>query len=264
MNISGVQTQLSSDDLISIINEFVKVEGLEIENIILDNSIDVYGKYISKFSISFEVSIEILSIKNGIIKGKFSKCKISGFGFFRPVRSLALKYINKKLQEIGINTDVYKDLRKKHVARVIPPIKKTNVILKNTNFQYAMKLWDYLQSHVANDTKEDKESKNYEDNGIIKEYFNDAFYLSYLALETLNKKSLNKYEEKEAIEEITDKLIERIVELNVDLDESILKEKIGQKIAITKYKKQASLSEIQSIFSRSIKNYLEKIENFKF
>ena len=39
---------------------------------------------------------------------------------------------------------------------------------------------------------------------------------------------------------------------------------IGQKIAITKYKKQASLSEIQSIFSRSIKNYLEKIENFKF
>lgn len=109
MNISGVQTQLSSDDLISIINEFVKVEGLEIENIILDNSIDVYGKYTSKFSISFEVSIEILSIKNGIIKGKFSKCKISGFGFFRPVRSLALKYINKKLQEIGINTDVYKD-----------------------------------------------------------------------------------------------------------------------------------------------------------
>lgn len=109
MNISGVQTQLSSYDLISIINEFVKVEGLEIENIILDNSIDVYGKYISKFSISFEVSIEILSIKNGIIKGKFSKCKISGFGFFRPVRSLALKYINKKLQEIGINTDVYKD-----------------------------------------------------------------------------------------------------------------------------------------------------------
>lgn len=109
MNISGVQTQLSSDDLISIINEFVKVEGLEIENIILDNSLDVYGKYTSKFSISFEVSIEILSIKNGIIKGKFSKCKISGFGFFRPVRSLALKYINKKLQEIGINTDVYKD-----------------------------------------------------------------------------------------------------------------------------------------------------------
>lgn len=109
MNISGVQTQLSSYDLISIINEFVKVEGLEIENIILDNSIDVYGKYTSKFSISFEVSIEILSIKNGIIKGKFSKCKISGFGFFRPVRSLALKYINKKLQEIGINTDVYKD-----------------------------------------------------------------------------------------------------------------------------------------------------------
>ena len=51
------------------------------------------------------------------------------------------------------STDVYKFLQKEHVARVIPPIKKTNVILKNTNFQYAMKLWYFLQSHVANDTK---------------------------------------------------------------------------------------------------------------
>ncbi len=52
-----------------------------------------------------------------------------------------------------MNTDVFKILKRAHVARVIPPIKKTNVILKNTNFQYAMKLWDYLQNHVADDTK---------------------------------------------------------------------------------------------------------------
>ena len=45
---------------------------------------------------------------------------------------------------------------------------------------------------------------------------------------------------------------------------SILKEKIGDKIAITKLKKQASLSEIQNVFLKSIDNYLEKIENFKF
>ena len=45
---------------------------------------------------------------------------------------------------------------------------------------------------------------------------------------------------------------------------STLKEKIGDKIAITKLKKQASLSEIQNAFLKSIDNYLEKIENFKF
>ena len=44
-------------------------------------------------------------------------------------------------------SDVYKALAREHVARVIPPIKKTNVILKNTNFQYAMRLWNFLQEN---------------------------------------------------------------------------------------------------------------------
>ena len=109
MKISGIQTQLSGEDLISIFNEFVKVEGLHIENISLNNSLDVFGSYTSKFNINFEISIEIINISNGVIKGRFSKCKLSGVGFFRPLRSLALKYINKKLNESGINADVYKD-----------------------------------------------------------------------------------------------------------------------------------------------------------
>ena len=67
----------------------------------------------------------------------------------------------------------------------------------------------------------------------------------------------------EIIEELTDKLIQRIVELNVDLPLTTLKEKIGDKIAITKFRKEASLMEIQNIFSKHIKNYLEKIENME-
>lgn len=161
------------------------------------------------------------------------------------------------------NTDVYKNLKKKHVARVIPPIKKTNVILKNTNFQYAMKLWNYLQNHVANDTKHEKENHNYEETGILKEYFNDAFFLNYLAVDTLSKVKSKEIDHAQ-IEELTDNLIERIVELNANIPETELKERIGEKIAVTRYKKQAALSEIQNAFTKSIKNYLEKIENFKF
>lgn len=160
------------------------------------------------------------------------------------------------------NTEVYKTLKKLHVARVIPPIKKTNVILKNTNFQYAMKLWDYLQSHVANDTKIFKSNKRYEDNGVLKEYLNNTFLLDYLAMNTLSDTS-NKDREKKVVEEITDNLIQRIVELNVDLPLSELKEQIGEKIAVIKYRKEASLTEVQNIFSEHIKKYLEKIENTK-
>lgn len=161
------------------------------------------------------------------------------------------------------NTDVYKFLRKEHVARVIPPIKKTNVILKNTNFQYAMKLWYFLQSHVANDTKIIKSNKNYEDDGILKEYINGTFLLNYLAMDTLSM-DYDKEEKVKVINEITDNLIERIVELNADLPVEKLKDKIGEKILVTKYKKEANLSEIQEVFTNHINSYLEKVENINF
>ena len=160
------------------------------------------------------------------------------------------------------NTDVYKTLRKLHVARVIPPIKKTNVILKNTNFQYAMKLWDFLQSHVADDTKVFKSNKKFEDNGILKEYINNTFFLDYLAMNTLSE-ARSKEQQREVVDEITDNLIQRIVELNVDMPLTELKEKIGDKIAVIKYRREASLAEIQNAFSERIKSYLEKIENLK-
>ncbi len=158
------------------------------------------------------------------------------------------------------SSEVYKTLKSMHVAKVIPPIKKTNVILKNTNFQYAMILWDYLQEHVADASKVVKENKKYEDNGILKEYINNTFLLNYLAMNTLSEESPISDRE-EVIEELTDNLIQKIVELNVDLPLSALKDKIGEKIAITKYKKEASLYEIQNTFSEHIKNYLEKIES---
>ena len=158
------------------------------------------------------------------------------------------------------NTEVYKFLQKEHVARVIPPIKKTNLILKNTNFQYAMKLWYYLQSHVANDTKIVKANRTFEDDGILKEYINGTFLLNYLAMDTLSEK-VDKEQHLKTVTEITDNLIERIVELNADMPMKKLKDQIGEKIAITKYKKEASLSEIQNIFSTHIRAYLDKIES---
>ena len=161
------------------------------------------------------------------------------------------------------NTDVIKALKKAHVARVIPPIKKTNVILKNTNFQYAMKLWDFLQNHVANDDKVIKSNKSYEENGILKDYMNSTFLLNYLAMNTLSDTAQGKAVTKQAVDEITDKLVQRIVELNVDMPMSELKEKIGDKIAITRYKTEASLSEVSNTFSKHIKTYLEKIENIE-
>ena len=62
------------------------------------------------------------------------------------------------------SSEVYKNIAKLHVAPVVSPIKKTNLILKNTNFQYALDLWNYMQSHMESSKAQNKYNKNYQDN----------------------------------------------------------------------------------------------------
>ena len=45
------------------------------------------------------------------------------------------------------SSELFKSLEKEHIALVNPPIKKTNILLKNPNFQIAVKLWDYFQKY---------------------------------------------------------------------------------------------------------------------
>ena len=84
-------------------------------------------------------------------------------------------------------TEVYKMIDKLHLSLVVPPIKKTNLIRKNVNFQYAMKLWDFLQAYAKDDTKIVKDKKKYDNDYLLKQMFDDTFLLNYLALMSINK-----------------------------------------------------------------------------
>ena len=177
--------------------------------------------------------------------------------------------IEKRIEKIEseikmlIGTEVYRSLARAHVAKIIPPIKKTNLILKNVNFQHAVKLWDFLHETANDNAKKAKNKKNYEDTGVLREYINETFLLDYVALATLSEEKT--IEEKTVvIEELTNNLIDRIVELNADLPEDKLKDVIGQKLLVSRNKKIASLSEVQNAFSTQIKRYLDNISNFKF
>ena len=115
MKISGVQAQLVGSDILSIINEFVKVEGLELKEAIIDNAINIKGTFKKGVSIDFSGQLTIEKVENSIITAKFSKLKLMKLGFFRPIRSLALKIGLGQLKISGI--DATKD-------RVILDIKK--------------------------------------------------------------------------------------------------------------------------------------------
>ena len=163
-------------------------------------------------------------------------------------------------------TDVYKLLDKANVAKVTPPIKKTNLILKNTNFQYAMKLWNYLQTHVDNGNKTTKSSSTIKENLNVKGMFDDVFLLNYLIVNSLgdNKQELKAEKNKELVETLTNNMITKIVEINSDLPMEELQKIIGDKIAVIRNKKEASIEEIQQKLNIKIQSAISKIVNFEF
>ena len=164
------------------------------------------------------------------------------------------------------NTPVYVSLAKEHVAKIIPPVKKTNLILKNTNFQYAMKLWDFLQSYIADDTKMVKDKKTLEEDLVIKQMLDDTFLFFFLAISNVNTDytELDDDSKAELVEDLTNKMIDKIVELNADLPLEKITEVIGDKIAIIKNKKEASLAELERKFNERLQAFTERITEFSF
>ena len=163
------------------------------------------------------------------------------------------------------NNEVYKVIDKKHIALVREPIKKTNVVLKNVNFQYAMKLWTYLRDNIEDRTKSSKEKKNYEDKGNLKNLMDESFFLNYLIVSTLNKSKdkenieQTQEKQKEMQEIVISKMLEKVMSMNNELSEKQLEDVIKEKYAIINYRNQPNIQEIQKIFNKHIDKYLEKI-----
>lgn len=158
---------------------------------------------------------------------------------------------------------VYLDLAKKHIALVTSPIKKTNVILKNVNFQYALKLWNYMQENIEDDTARTKSSKNYTDNGKFKQYLDETFLLNYLVADSLGNKHVTQTEKQEITEKLIGNMVQKVVDINTDLTEEELKKIVTKQFTVIKYKSIVSDKEIAKIFKEKMNKYFSKIEEFK-
>ena len=183
------------------------------------------------------------------------KTKITKKGLKNKIRKKINK-INKIEHRIMLitNYETYKIIDKKRIPLIKPPIKKTNLILKNVNFNYAMKLWDYLQLNMskfdeANETEEENEENEKEK--IIK-IFNEIFLLDFIAMKHL--------EENETTELIDNKKDEEkiLIKETTPFGENIEKVEINQ-IINKELKKDMIEKQIREIFDKYFKKYKEKI-----
>ena len=169
--------------------------------------------------------------------------------------------IKKKIKDLKTTT-VYQLLDSKRVTLVKSPIKMTNVLLKNVHFQYALKLWNYLSDQMEIKDKAVQSSKDFEEKGITRKLVDENLYLMHLIFKNQNIEDKIKGKRKSAIEdkkikkELTDELIEKIIELNPDLSDKELKQMLTDKLIIIKTRKLVSLKPIEDRFKDRIEKYL--------
>lgn len=159
------------------------------------------------------------------------------------------------------SSSVYQSIEKKHITLVTSPIKKTNVILKNVNFQYAVKLWNYMQTNMDDDTKQEKENKDYYDDGPIKKLIDESFLLDYLVLDTLGQKE--ETNKKDLPEKLVGNMLEKIITLDSSIDETKLKELIEKQYSIIKYKTVVNEKQIEETYKKYMDKYIERIKTLE-
>lgn len=121
------------------------------------------------------------------------------------------------------SSELMQTLNKLHVPPVRSPIRKTNVILKNPNFQKAERLWNYIQSYNQDDCVNEKEDNEYLDMGELRKQYDQSFLYAYIANRSLTGKS-KKLTERGGISLVVDCLIRNILDYDMDIDEKVINE----------------------------------------
>ncbi|MBC2397138.1 YkvA family protein [Clostridium tetanomorphum] len=105
MKISAVKAVLTEKDVLGIIKEYVKIEGLFLEELTINEFIVLKGTYKKKISIPFIIKIGLGSIKDNLLKIKIFNVKIAKIGILNSIKNFALKNILKDFKKYGIEVD---------------------------------------------------------------------------------------------------------------------------------------------------------------
>ena len=157
-----------------------------------------------------------------------------------------------KIQLDGFTgTELMQTLSRLHVAPVRSPIRKTNVILKNPNFQKAEALWNYIQMYEEKNVNE-KEHKDYYDESNLKTEYNKAFLELYLANKVLDYEA-KPLTEKKLLQQMINRMIENILDSNSEMTEKTIKELFEQQLKLIKEANEEKKKKIKKLL-------LEKLE----
>lgn len=164
-------------------------------------------------------------------------------------------------------SEFMKNLVKSRASFVIPPIKKTNLILKNPNFQVATRLWEFLNAYDLNDGNDKKDGLDTNGTNTIKEILDASFLTQYMVLDSISN---SKREQKDKLSKYAVVMLQQQVQRAISLllncgvkitDEQIM-EMIAEEIKKEKTKKMIGKNDVKKKFMSAMDEYLENAQNY--
>ncbi len=151
-----------------------------------------------------------------------------------------------------------RDLTSGQIQPVRSPITKTNTILKNTNFQKALELWEFIERYDVNSKSEKKDNRSFEDKGEIKDNMDMSFLVNYLILNDAfegtkpQAQAVKKYYLTKVIKDFVDKN---------DMDQKEFIKLLSEEFNILNKEKLVKEKYFVDLFKKAIKKYYNHRKN---
>lgn len=171
-----------------------------------------------------------------------------------------IKQLEFKIKDLT-NSEVYKSIERARVALITPPIKKTNLILKNVNFQHAMTLWNFLQEEMEDKSEITSGNNVIEDDEKLQKLFDETFLLNYFILNSLDNTDDKDEKIKANKEIILNNLIQQLVLTNDDMSIDQVGEMLDKQFQLVKKQTLATEEEIKALFAAAMDEYFKQIED---
>lgn len=202
-----------------------------------DKNILQYEANTNVFGENLKISLDLRDVSKSVKEGSGSKNSMT---FEERIQKL-------KTQIDGFfGTELMVTLNRLHVPPVRSPIRKTNVILKNPNFRKAEELWNFIQTFESKDKKE-KEVRDFFDNGVLKNEYDQAFLMAFIA----NKNYINssaRATESSIINQMIQRLVDNLLDTDPNITEDKLEEIFYKQIKLIKAKNKKREESIYNIF----------------
>ena len=177
-----------------------------------------------------------------------------------------LKRVNDYLSSWD-KSEMVKALTKEHVNFVSPPLKKTNILLKNPNFRIAVRLWDFIRTYDLDKKDDSKESDDNNSIDVMKSFLDHSFLIDYAVMDSMvklkreQKKNMTQYAVVILTEEIS-RVMDLLASCGYKTNEDELLSLIAKHLKDDKRDRLVGAEDVKKKFKSAMEEYLERTQKY--